>query len=135
MSSLLGPITGASESERDLFDLLALADGRFASERSAHQAGGHVLLALTCLLGAAAALAAVAATTRRTGPFALAMAIALVIAAMVIARSGVPLIGPVRQPVYFGSLMLGATLVCAASIVFAAFSLHGRLVAPTFVQS
>lgn len=134
MGHLLGPITGRSDAERNLFDLLTLEDGRFASEKHARMAGGHVLLALICVLGAAAALAAVAATTRSTGPFALSGAIALVIAAMVVARSGALLVGPVQQPAYFGALMLGAAATCAAALVLAALSLHHRLVTPMFIR-
>lgn len=134
MSELLAPVTGERVGEKNILQLLKMRDGAFASAREARMAGGQVLLALTCLLGVAAGLAAVAATARKTGPFALAGAIGLAICAMVAARSDVLLPGPVGQPLHLAALLSMAFAVSVLAVVAAVILLHRRLITPMYLQ-
>jgi lipopolysaccharide export LptBFGC system permease protein LptF len=134
MESVFGSPGTAHDKDRSLANLLTLRDGAIGSPADARRAATYLLLALTCLVAVAAALAAIAATAHRTGIFALCGALGLVIAAMVVVQSGLLLVGPLTNPAYLAALLLGGCVICAAAIAFIAIRFHTRLVTPMFVK-
>ncbi|MDP3898676.1 MAG: LptF/LptG family permease [Mesorhizobium sp.] len=135
MNTLLGQVAEPQSRNRSVVDLLGMRNGVFRSASDARLAGTYILLSLTCLLAVSIAFGAVAATAQRTGPLALGGGIALLIAAIVAASSGILLIGPVRNPLYFAGLVGTTALICAGTIVFVVYAFHRKLVTPMFMQA
>lgn len=135
----MGDLVGGSPDRRakdlNLFELLRIADGRFASESNVRLAMGYLLRSLTCMIAVAVALGAVAATAHGTRAYAMAAAICVVVTALTLASSDVLIFGPLYSPAYFLLASAFGVLVCAAAIYAATALLQQRLITPMFIRS
>lgn len=135
MNTLLQQASEPYAKDRPIWSLLRASGGLFQSVSDARLAGSYILTALTCFIAAGAGLGAVAATARRTGPIALAVAIGLVIGAMGLAQSDLVFAGPVGEPIVFYLTVFAAILVALAALVLPVRFFHRELVTPMFLQS
>lgn len=135
MDSVFAGVPDLRTKDRSITQLLAVSDGEFLDASDARRAATYVLLSITCILSVAAALAAVALTAGRMGVLALCCAIGAVIGAIVLVRSQVLLIWPIRDPTWLMGVAAGGATLSLGAIVVVVVALHTRLITPMFVRS
>lgn len=135
MDSVFAGVPDLRTKDRSITQLLAISDGEFLDAGDARRAATYVLLSITCILSVAAALAAVALTAGRMGVLALCGAIGAVIGAIVLVRSEVLLVWPIRDPTWLMGVAAGGAILSLGAIALVAVAFHTRLITPMFVRS
>lgn len=116
--------------ERSVFELLDNADGTFVSKENALRGVKDLLIAAVNVFAVACALVAVAFTTQRTRFFALPLAIALLLGAIVVVGSGSTIPAAAVTPTGVVLLVLAAYACCFGLLFAVAHLLRDLLVTP-----